>query len=156
MLCILPKLNRFWYLRLQKWMQKKNIQAYSWKVVGNSIWKFQRGANGHQRRFWVGTWIMGYPRISRGLPVIRASLVAQMVKYLPAMRETWIQFLGQEDPLEKEMAIHSSTLAWKTPWTEEPDRLQSMGSQRLGHNWATSFSLSQQKQKILRRGGKNT
>ena len=135
MLCILPKLNRFWYLRLQKWMQKKNIQAYSWKVVGNSIWKFQRGANGHQRRFWVGTWIMGYPRISRGLPVIRASLVAQMVKYLPAMRETWIQFLGQEDPLEKEMAIHSSTLAWKTPWTEDPDRLQSMGLQRVGYDW---------------------
>ena len=137
MLCILPKLNRFWYLRLQKWMQKKNIQAYSWKVVGNSIWKFQRGANGHQRRFWVGTWIMGYPRISRGLPVIRASLVAQMVKYLPAMRETWIQFLGQEDPLEKEMAIHSSTLAWKTPWTEEPGRLQSMGLRRVRHDWAT-------------------
>ena len=58
--------------------------------------------------------------------------MAQMVKYLPAMRETWIQFLGQEDPLEKEMAIHSSTLAWKTPWTEDPDRLQSMGLQRVG------------------------
>ena len=52
-----------------------------------------------------------------------ASLVAQMVKRLPAMRETWAQFLGWEDPLEKEMAIHSSTLAWKIPWTEEPDRL---------------------------------
>ena len=50
-------------------------------------------------------------------------------------------FLGWEDPLEKEMAIHSSTLAWKTPWTEEPDRLQSMGSQRVRHNWATSLSL---------------
>ena len=76
---------------------------------------------------------MGYPRISRGLPVIRASLVAQTVKCLPAMQETQIRFLGQEDPLEKEMAIHSSTLAWKTPWTEDPDRLQSMGLQRVGH-----------------------
>ena len=57
-----------------------------------------------------------------------ASLVAQMVKRLPAMRETWVRFLGREDPLEKEMAIHSSTLAWKIPWTEEPDRLQSVGS----------------------------
>ena len=61
-----------------------------------------------------------------------------MVKHLPAMRETQIRFLGREDPLEKaletEMAIHSSTLAWKTPWMEEPDRLQSMGSQRVGHN----------------------
>ena len=68
-----------------------------------------------------------------------ASLVAQTVKYLPAMRETWVRFLGQEDPLEKEMAIHSRTLAWKIPWTEEPDRLQSMGSQRVGHDWATSL-----------------
>ena len=59
--------------------------------------------------------------------------VAQTVKRLPAMRETGVRFQGWEDPLEKEMAIHSSTLAWKTPWTEEPDRLQSMGSQRVGH-----------------------
>ena len=63
-----------------------------------------------------------------------ASLVAQMVKCLPAMRETRVRFRGWEDPLEKEMAIHSSTLAWKIPWTEEPDRLQSMGSQRVGHD----------------------
>ena len=62
------------------------------------------------------------------------SLVAQMVKRLPTMRETWVGSLGREDPLEKEMATHSSTLAWKIPWTEEPGRLQSMGSQRVGHN----------------------
>ena len=60
--------------------------------------------------------------------------LAQMVKCLPAMQETWVRFLGREDPLEKEMAIHSSTLAWKIPWTQEPDRLQSMGSQRVGHD----------------------
>ena len=52
----------------------------------------------------------------------------------------WVQSLGWEDPLEKEMATHSSTLAWKIPWTENPSRLQSMGSQRVGHNWATSLS----------------
>ena len=63
------------------------------------------------------------------------SLVAQTVKCLPAMRETWVRFLGWEDPLEKEIAIHSSTLAWKIPWTEEPDRLQSMGLQRVGYDW---------------------
>ena len=57
--------------------------------------------------------------------------MAQTVKRLPAMRETWVRFLGQEDPLEEEMAIHSSTLAWKIPWMEEHDRLQSMGSQRV-------------------------
>ena len=57
-----------------------------------------------------------------------------MVMHLPAMRETRVQSLGREDPLEKEMAPHSSTLAWKIPWTEEPGRLQSMGSQRVGHD----------------------
>ena len=62
------------------------------------------------------------------------SLVAQMVKRLPAMQDTRVQFLGWEDPLEKEMVTHSSTLAWKIPWTEEPGGLQSMGLQRVGHN----------------------
>ena len=62
---------------------------------------------------------------------IWASLVAPMVKNLPAMQETQVQSLGQEDPLEKEMAIHSSTIAWKIPWTEEPGRLQSMGLQTV-------------------------
>ena len=61
------------------------------------------------------------------------SLVAQMVKRLSTMLETRVRSLGQEDPLEKEMAIHSSTIAWKIPWTEELGRLQSMGSQRVGH-----------------------
>ena len=65
----------------------------------------------HQRLFWISL----------------ASLVAQMVKRLPAMQKTRFRFLGQEDPLEKVIAIHSSTLAWKIPWTEEPDRLQCMG-----------------------------
>ena len=60
--------------------------------------------------------------------------MAQTLKSLPTMRETWVRTLGQEDPLEKEMAPHSSTLAWKIPWTEEPGRLQSMGSQRIGHD----------------------
>ena len=62
------------------------------------------------------------------------SLVAQTVKRLPAMQETQVQSLGREDPLEKEMATHSSTLAWKIPWMEEPGRLQSMGSQTVGHD----------------------
>jgi len=60
-----------------------------------------------------------------------SSLIAQLVKNLPAMQETWVQFLGQEDPLEKEMATHSSILAWRIPWTEEPGGLQPMGSQEL-------------------------
>ena len=61
-------------------------------------------------------------------------LVAQRVKRLSTMWVTWVQSLGQEDPLEKEKAIPSSTIAWKIPWTEEPGRLQSMGSQRVGHD----------------------
>ena len=61
------------------------------------------------------------------------------------MRETWVRSLGQEDPLEKKMATHSSTLAWGSPWTEKPCRLQSMGLQRVRHNWVTSLSLFQYK-----------
>ena len=63
-----------------------------------------------------------------------ASLVAQRLKRLPAMRETWVRSLGREDPLEKEMATHSSILVWRIPWTEEPGGLQSMGLQRVGHD----------------------
>ena len=66
--------------------------------------------------------------------VARASLVAQRLKCLPAVRETRVLSLGWEDPLEKEVATHSSTLAWRIPWMEEPGRLQSMGSLRVGHN----------------------
>ena len=66
------------------------------------------------------------------------SLVAQMIKNLPAMQETWVQSLGWEDPLEKGMVTHSSIFAWKIPWTEESGQLQSTGSQRVGHNWVTN------------------
>ena len=75
---------------------------------------------------------MGDPKRSR------ASLVFQMVKNLPAMQETRVLSLLQEDLLGKEMATHSSILAWRIPWTEEPGGLQSMGSQRVRHNLATN------------------
>ena len=78
------------------------------------------------------------PGIEPGSPALllytHYSLAAQMVKHLPTMRGTGVQSLNQEDRLEKEMATHSSTLAWKIPWTEEHDRLQSMGSQRVRHD----------------------
>ena len=64
----------------------------------------------------------------------RASLVAQRLKHLPPMREAQVRSLGREDPLEKEMAIHFSILAWRIPWMEKPSRLQSTGSQRIGHD----------------------
>ena len=66
--------------------------------------------------------------------LVAVALVAQTVKKLPAVQEIRVRFLGQEDPLEKEMATHSSILAWEIPWTEKPGRLQSMGSQRVGHD----------------------
>ena len=71
-----------------------------------------------------------------------SSLVAQRLKRLPGMRENWVRSLGWEDPLGKEMATHSSTLAWKIPWTEETGRLQSMGVQRVGHNQLTRLTLA--------------
>ena len=72
---------------------------------------------------------IGYP-----LQYFWASLVAQTVKNLTVMQETWVRSLGREDPLEKGMATHSSILAWRIPWTEEPGGLQSMGLQRVGHD----------------------
>ena len=66
--------------------------------------------------------------------LVTKPLVAQMVKHLRAMQETWVQSLGREDPLEKKMATHSSTHAWKIPWMEKPGGLQSMGSQRVRHD----------------------
>ena len=65
---------------------------------------------------------------------LEPSLVAQRLKRLPAVRETWVRSLGREDPLEKEMATHSSILAWRIPWTEKPGGLQFRGSQRVGHD----------------------
>ena len=83
----------------------------------------------------------GKARVCCSKPPSTASLVAQMVKNLPAMLETWVQSLGWEDPMEKGMATHSSILAWRIPWTEEPGGLQAMGSQRVRHNWGTFTSL---------------
>ena len=70
------------------------------------------------------------------------SLVAQTAKHLSTMWKTQVWSLGREDTLEKEMAIHSSTIAWKIPWTEEPGRLQSLGSQRVGHEFTFTFTLT--------------
>ena len=82
----------------------------------------------------------GIPRIIDPY-VVGVYLVAQTIKHLSAMWQTRVRSLGREDPLEKEMAAHSSILAWEIPWTEEPGRLQSMESQRVRHDWATSLSL---------------
>ena len=82
---------------------------------------FQMYSNGSGKRNDLGNWVV-------------TCMVAQTVKHLLTMQETWVRSLGWEDPLEKEMATHSSILAWKIPWMEEPGRLQSMGLQGVGHD----------------------
>ena len=97
------------------------------------------GRKGKRSIYWALVWqihdYQNYDACYGG----KTSLVAQTVNHLPIMQETWVRSLGREDPLEKEMATHSSTLAWKIPWTEEPGELQSMGSQWIKHDWATSL-----------------
>ena len=113
-----------------------------------SIWRrkwqltpvFLPGKSHGQRR---ACWATHAPRAHRDSDTIwqpnqRASLVTQLVGNLPAMQEPQVRPLGQEDPLEKGVATHSSILAWRIPQTEEPGGLQSMGSQRVGHDWATN------------------
>ena len=101
------------------------IYFFNWRIIALQCWFLLEN---NMNQLYIYTYI-------------QASLVTQMVKNLPAVWETWVWSLGREDPLEKEMAIHSSTIAWKIPWTEEPGRLQSTGSQRVGHNWVTSLSF---------------
>ena len=123
------RLNSFFFLRVQIRSRKhvNDLLLFSYKVMSNSLWL--HGLQ-HTR--------LSCPSLSPG---VFSSLMARMVKRLPAVQEIWVQSLGPEDPLEKEMATHSSTLAWKIPWTEEPGTLQSMGLQRVGHNWVTSLSV---------------
>ena len=84
--------------------------------------------------FWI--WLWGHH-----LLFLFQSVVTQMAKNWPAMWETWVRSQGWEDPLEESMETHFSILAWRIPWIEEPGGLQSMGSQRVGHNWATKNIL---------------
>ena len=89
----------------------------------------------------VGGTVITHATFISSVSLVWASLVAQRLKRLPGMQETRVRSLGWEDSLEKEMATHSSIHAWRLPWTEEPGRLQSTGSQRVGHDWASSLSL---------------
>ena len=106
------------------------------------------GIGGRRSRSWTraGVWpphAKSWTRLSDWTDWLNCNLempaspMAQMVLNQPAMQEAWVRSLGGEDPLEKEMATHSSILAWRIPWTEEPGRLQSTGSQRVGHDWVS-------------------
>ena len=104
----------------------------AWRIPGTGAWWVP---SSRKWLMWLSsssTW-----NILQDRPHFGASLMAQRLKRLPPMRETWVRSLGQEDPLEKEMATHSSILAWRIWWTEEPGGLQSTGSQRVGHDWVT-------------------
>ena len=107
-------------------------------VLGLPWWLSGKESACQCRRHKFGPWGRKDPleknMVTHFSILVRTSLVAQTVKRLPTMRETWVQSLGQEDLLEKEMATHSSILAWKIAWMEEPGRLQFMGSQRVRHN----------------------
>ena len=92
-----------------------------------------------------GTRVLPY-----GLQPAGASLVTQMVKNLPAVQEAQVWSLGQEDALEKGMATHSSIPAWRIPWTEEPDRLQFIGSQRVEHSWSDLARTQPDIQQVLK------
>ena len=84
-------------------------------------------------------WFLEFFGLNGILPCAAKAIPSRMriKENLPAMQETWVWFLGWEDPLVKEMATHSSIIAWKSPWTEEPGELQPVGSQRVGHDWVT-------------------
>ena len=96
--------------------------------------------NGSRKDLIQGEWMKGIEELESIFRILGESsqnwgfLLAQIVKNPPAMQETWVLSLGREDPLEKGMATHSCILAWRTPWTEEPGRLQSIGSQRVSHD----------------------
>ena len=92
------------------------------------------GCSGSQSAFLARLGASGNVCVNVSVKCIWTSLVAQMVKRLSTMQESLVPSLGREDPLEKEIATHSSILAWKIPWMEEPGRLLSVGSQRVGHN----------------------
>ena len=94
-------------------------------------------SSNHLQKCWEG--YLGEKKLRSVIIDSWASLVAHMVKNLPAMWETCVWSLGQEEPLEKGMATHSSILAWEIPWTEEPGRLESMGSQRVRRDWFSEF-----------------
>ena len=118
--------------RVAGWIKKKRRHVYA---VSSFVFNFvHTGFHLLQNVNWA----LSRPRIY--CPVL-ASLVAQTVKHLPTMRETWVQTLGWDDPPEREMATHSSILAWRVPWTGEPGELLSMGSLRVWHDWTTSLSL---------------
>ena len=125
------------------WMALPTQGTWVWVDSGTWWWTGGPGV-----LWFMGLQGVGHDRVTElnwTEQLSRVSLVAQMVKSLPSVQETWVWSLAWEDPLEKKMANHSSVLGCKIPWTENPGRLQPMGSQRFGHDWTTSLSFSRVK-----------
>ena len=112
-----------WQWHKIKWLENSHRISLAWPFICSFI---------HSHVFILCAKLVGYPQKK----INSYSLVAHMVKNLPTIRETQVQSLSWEGPLEKGIATHSSILAWRTPWTEEPGRLQSMGLQRVRHDWS--------------------
>ena len=129
----LPTMWETWVWSLgQEDPLEKEMTTHSNTLAWKILWMEEPGglqSMGSQSRTWLSDFTFTL-----------FSLVAQRLKFLPPMRETRVRSLGQEDSLENEMLTHSSILAWRIPWTEKPGRLQSMGSQRVGHNWEASLT----------------
>ena len=131
-----------WASHLTYWVPKLTCAMWLWVSALLSLglsfcsvkWAHRSSLDGKPTEFLMCSLNWSEPKVVYKVTVCpgRASLVAQLVKNLPAMRETWVWSLGWDDPLEKGKATHSSILAWRIPWT-----LQSMGSQRVRHDWAT-------------------
>ena len=122
-------LNHFWILNVSELVWPLHI-LFALRITTSEIIHFYQLFL--EPQVW---WSCGHRNLMESI-FLWAILMTQQVKNLPAIQEIWVQSLGREDPLEKEMATHSSILVWKIPWTEEPGGLWSMGSQRVGHSWA--------------------
>ena len=123
---------------------KKKILIVKIRILFYELLRIRRLKILWRRPFWYFTWFVLHNKERRW-----AFLVAQMVNNLTASWQTWVWTLGQEDPLEKELATHSSILDWRIPWREELGGLHAMGSQRVGHNWATNTYTHTRKGDIL-------
>ena len=132
-----------WHQKQMQQKQKPTVGICQTKKFMHSKWNLPQN---DKTAYWLGK-IFAKPMSDKGLisRICGASLVTQIVKNLPAMQETQVWYLGWENLLEKEMATHSSILAWRIPWTEKTGGLQSMGLQRVGHYWVTNTTTTTSK-----------
>ena len=133
---ILPTVYLYDFIILQLFMSLGNFALFDMDICYPITWQIYNIVRG-KTTYLIDVRVTFF-LLYIGVQLSSASLVSQTVGNPPAVRETWVQSLGWEDPLEEGMAIHSSILAWRIPRTEEPGGLQSMGSHRVRHDWATN------------------